>query len=253
MKTMSRLDATIKDWPLPAGVRAASTTRAGGVSTGPWSSLNLGLHVGDNPERVALNRARLRQALALPSEPVWLDQVHGARVVELCGGEQRVEADASFTRQAGVVCVVMTADCLPVLFTDLDGRAVAAAHAGWRGLAAGVLEATVACFDHPARVSAWLGPAIEPGAFQVGDEVREAFVAGDPGAVVAFEADDEGRWSMDIYRLARRRLQRAGVGRIHGGGRATHGEPEQYFSYRRDGITGRMASLVWINEECADE
>lgn len=243
----------MRDWQLPPGVRAASTTRAGGASDGNWASLNLALHVQDDPAHVEANRERLVRALGLPSEPVWLNQVHGTQVAMLQGGEAAPEADAAFTRVPGVVCTVMTADCLPVLFADIDGRAVAAAHAGWRGLASGVLEATLECFDDPSRVTAWLGPAIGPRAFQVGDAVREAFIAHDPAAKTAFEADDTGRWLADIYQLARQRLSAAGVGQTRGGGSCTFSEPERYFSYRRDRITGRMASLIWIEEETASE
>ncbi len=253
MKTMNPIDATIGDWHPPAGVRAASTTRAGGVSHGNWDSLNLGSHVGDNPADVLENRRRLAASLHLPSEPAWLKQVHGTLVAELQGGESGLEADAAFTRNPGVVCAVLSADCLPVLFADRRGRAVAAAHAGWRGLAAGVLEATLARFQDPARVSVWLGPAIGPRAFQVGDEVRQAFMASDPAAAAAFEADVGGRWRADIYRLARQRLAAAGVTRISGGGSCTYSQRDRFFSYRRDGITGRMASLIWIDAETANE
>jgi len=244
---MNSINATIADWHLPAGVRAASTTRAGGVSRGNWASLNLALHVGDDPADVSENRRRLAEALRLPSPPAWLNQVHGTVVPVLHGGESGLEADAAFSCTPGVVCVVMTADCLPVLFVDIDGGAVAAAHAGWRGLAAGVLEETLARFEDPARVAVWLGPAIGPGAFQVGDEVRQAFMASDPAAAAAFEADVGGRWRADIYRLARQRLAAAGVTRISGGGSCTYSQRDRFFSYRRDGITGRMASLIWID------
>lgn len=253
MKTTNSIDAGIGDWCPPASVRAASTNRRGGVSRGNWSSLNLGSHVGDNPADVLENRRRLAASLHLPSEPAWLKQVHGTLVAELQGGETGLEADAAFTCKPGVVCAVLTADCLPVLFADLRGRAVAAAHAGWRGLAAGVLEETLARFEDPARVVVWLGPAIGPGAFQVGAEVREAFVAPDPAAAAAFEADAGGRWRADIYRLAQQRLAAAGVTCSSGGGSCTFEQQDRFFSYRRDGITGRMASLIWIDGETANE
>ncbi len=253
MTTMPAIEAGIRDWPLPPGVRAASTTRAGGFSSGHWASLNLAQHVQDDPARVKANREHLVRALRLPSEPVWLHQVHGTRVAILQGGERNLEADAAFTRVPGVVCAVMSADCLPVLIADRGGQAVAAAHAGWRGLAGGVLEATLGCFQDPARLTVWLGPAIGPRAFQVGDEVREAFVAHDPAAEEAFQADGDGRWLADIYHLARQRLRAAGVVRIQGGGRCTLSESERYFSYRRERITGRMASLIWFEEETANE
>ena len=253
MTDSNPIEPLLPDWEPAAGVRAASTTRWGGVSEGRWASLNLARHVGDDPARVALNRQRLAARLGLPSDPVWLNQVHGAGVAVLNGGETGMDADAAFTRTPGVVCAVMTADCLPVLFSDPGGRAVAAAHAGWRGLAAGILEQTLACFDDPGRVSAWLGPAIGPGAFEVGEEVRQVFLASDPEAEEAFRPGARGRWLADIYHLARQRLRRAGVVRVSGGGYCTYRDAEAFFSYRRDGITGRMASLIWLDEEVAGE
>ncbi len=241
------------DWPAPPGVRAVSTSRNGGVSRAPWDSLNLGDHVDDRPRDVRENRRRLREALDLPAEPVWLRQVHGRGVAVLRGGERTPEADAAFTRVPGVVCAVLTADCLPVLFADTRGGAVAAAHAGWRGLAGGVLESTLGCFDDPGRVLAWLGPAIGPEAFEVGDEVRAAFADIQPEAAAAFRPHRPGRWLADIYALARLRLARAGLGRVFGGGHCTWREAGRFFSYRRDGITGRMASMIWFDEEHAGE
>lgn len=232
------------DWPAPARVRACMTTREGGVSASPWTSFNLGDHVGDDPAHVAANRARLRESL--PGEPGWLRQVHSARVVEL-GRDVDPEADAAFTRTPGQVCAVLTADCLPVLFCDRAGSVVAAAHAGWRGLANGVLEATVASMGvPPGEILAWLGAAIGPQAFEVGDEVRAAFVSRHPAATAAFVPHAPGKWLADIYALARIRLGSAGVRSIHGGGRCTFTEAETFYSYRRDGVTGRMASLVWL-------
>jgi len=221
------------------------TTREDGVSGSPWASLNLGDHVGDDPLHVAANRARLRQQL--PAEPGWLKQVHSARVVEL-GRDAEREADAAFSRQAGQVCAVLTADCLPVLFCDRAGSVVAAAHAGWRGLAGGVLEATVAAMQvPPGEVLAWMGAAIGPQAFEVGDDVRAAFVAQHPEAATAFESQPtSGKWLADIYRLARIRLNRIGVQAIYGGGRCTFNEADRFYSYRRDGVTGRMATLIWL-------
>jgi hypothetical protein len=223
------------------------TTRTGGVSQQPWSSLNLGDHVGDDQAHVAANRARLREQL--PAEPGWLRQVHSARVVEL-GREANPEADAAFTRQAGQVCAVLTADCLPVLFCDRAGSVVAAAHAGWRGLAGGVLEATVAAMRvPPGEILAWMGAAIGPQAFEVGSEVREIFVGQHAEADKAFlqhPASAPGKWLADIYQLARIRLERAGVQAIYGGGRCTFTEADCFYSYRRDGVTGRMASLIWL-------
>jgi YfiH family protein len=234
----------LPDWPAPPNVKGLMTTRVGGVSVAPWASLNLGDHVGDDPAHVAANRARLRAQL--PAEPGWLRQVHSARVAEL-GRDANPEADASFTREKGKVCAVLTADCLPVLFCDRAGSVVAAAHAGWRGLAGGVLEATVEAMQVPAgEILAWMGAAIGPQAFEVGDDVRDAFVAQHPEAAAAFVQHAPGKWLADIYALARTRLAAAGVPSIHGGGRCTYSEAETFYSYRRDGVTGRMASLVWL-------
>jgi YfiH family protein len=240
----------VPDWPAPPAVRSLVTTRCGGVSKPPYGTFNLGLHVGDDPAAVAANRARLRGVV--PAGPFWLEQVHGIEVVPADkGGGAPVCADASVTRKAGVVCTVMTADCLPVLFCNDDGTVVAAAHAGWRGLAAGVLEATLAAMAvEPGRIMAWLGPAIGPTAFEVGEEVRVAFLASDPGAQEAFASSEmEGKWFADIFTLARRRLIRAGVGRdrIHGGGVCTVLENERFYSYRHETVTGRFASLVWLD------
>ena len=234
----------LPDWAAPARVKSLMTTRAGGVSQAPWAGLNLGDHVDDDPAHVAANRARLRQQL--PGEPGWLRQVHSARVVEL-GREPDPEADAAFTRERGQVCAVLTADCLPVLFCDRAGSVVAAAHAGWRGLAAGVLEASVAALQcEPADILAWLGPAIGPKVFEVGEEVREAFVSDLPVAVTAFVPGQPGKWLADIYELARLRLARVGVRQVHGGGLCTYTDAERFYSFRRDKTTGRMASLIWL-------
>ena len=235
------------DWPAPASVRCASTTRTGGVSEPPYDSLNLAVHVGDAAPAVAENRARLRRHLQLPGEPLWLEQVHGCRVVDVSGAGECTAADASVSRERGRVCVVMTADCLPVLFCDRAGTEVAAAHAGWRGLAAGVLEATVDTLGSPPdTLMAWLGPAIGPGAFEVGAEVREAFTAVHPQAADAFVARPDGRWLADIYALARIRLQAAGVVDVYGGGYCTFSDPQRFYSFRREPVTGRMASLIWL-------
>lgn len=235
----------LPDWPAPPNVKSLMTTREGGVSSAPWASLNLGDHVGDDPAHVAANRARLRAQL--PAEPGWLRQVHSARVAEL-GRDANPEADASFTREQGQVCAVLTADCLPVLFCDRAGSVVAAAHAGWRGLADGVLEATVAAMQvPPGEILAWMGAAIGPRAFEVGDEVREAFIRRHAEAAAAFVPQPApGKWLADIYQLARIRLGHAGVQAVYGGGRCTFSEAERFYSYRRDGVTGRMASLVWL-------
>lgn len=240
-------DWLVPGWPAPPAVQVVTTTRRGGVSRGPWTSMNPADHVGDAPADVAANQARLRERLALPAEPVWLQQVHGVRVVDAGRAGERPEADAAWTAQPGVVCAVLTADCLPVVFADRAGRCVAAAHAGWRGLAAGVLEATVRSLPVPPRdLLAWLGPAIGPAAFEVGGEVREAFLARDARTGSAFAPGVDGRWFADLYLLARQRLAACGVGDIYGGGWCTFRDAGRFYSYRRDGITGRMATLAWL-------
>jgi YfiH family protein len=235
-------DFVVPDWPAPARVKALVTTRAHG---------NLADHVGDEKSAVAVRRAALRARL--PAEPLWLTQVHGTRCVAAEGAAAGVEADASFARSANYVCAVLTADCLPILFCDDAGTAVAAAHAGWRGLAAGVVESTVAAMAlPPGRLMAWLGPAIGPAAFEVGDDVRAAFTADDPGTQVAFAARPDDKWLCDLYALARRRLARLGVSRVFGGGHCTWTETALFYSYRRERTTGRMASLVWLGNRTID-
>ena len=236
----------VPDWPAPPRVRSLLTTRHGGVSRGAFASLNLGDHVGDDPLSVAENRRRL--ASRLGTRPVWLNQVHGTLALD--AGQVlsvlRPEADASFARQPDVACAVMTADCLPVLLCDKTGSVVAAAHAGWRGLLAGILERTVAAMACPGdELLVYLGPAIGPQAFEVGDEVRAAFVAANAQDDIAFKPQDS-KWLADIYLLARRRLARLGVDAVFGGDCCTVKEPERFFSYRRDGLTGRMASMIWL-------
>jgi hypothetical protein len=237
----------VPQWPAPQGVAACSSTRVGGVSLPPYDSLNLGAHCGDNLEHVDENRKRLFAAGALPSNPVWLEQVHGKDVLRLHGGSYPSKrADASYSNTAGLVCAVMTADCLPVLFCNRDGTEVAAAHAGWRGLCEGVLEETVACFaDKPENIMAWLGPAIGPDAFEVGPEVREAFMAKDANANRAFRPVGE-KFYANIYELARQRLANVGVDSVYGGDHCTLSQKDDFFSYRRDRTTGRMASFVWL-------
>ncbi|QLG86802.1 peptidoglycan editing factor PgeF [Chitinibacter bivalviorum] len=233
------------NWPAPANVKALQTTRLGGVSLPPFGSFNLGSHVSDLPEHVAANRALLTQAL--PQAPAWLNQVHGVDVVDAASVTSPIDADASYTRQRGAVSVVMTADCLPLLFCDRAGTVVAAAHAGWRGLCNGVIEATVAKMDCPASdILVWLGPAIGPSAFEVGDEVRAAFMAIDEQAEQAFVAQGGGKWLANIYLLAHQRLHTLGITAIYGGDQCTVTQAETYFSYRRDGQTGRLASLIWL-------
>ncbi len=239
-------DWLIPEWPAPAAVRAVFTTRHGGVSASPYHSLNLGMHVGDRPAAVQRNRERLVRELALPAPPRWLEQVHGRAVVEAGTAPVGCEADASFARTPGVVCAVLTADCLPLLLCDRDGSCVAAVHAGWRGLAGGVIEAALERMAiDPARLLAWLGPAIGPQHFQVGPEVRQRFLEEQPEAEPAFLPQGE-RWLADIYALARLRLRRQGVTAIHGGRWCTYRQQELFFSYRRDGVTGRMAGLIWL-------
>ncbi|WP_028449571.1 peptidoglycan editing factor PgeF [Chitinibacter tainanensis] len=233
------------NWPAPARVRALQTTRLGGHSLPPYASLNLGQHVGDDPQQVAANRAIV--AAACGSQPRWLNQVHGVAVVDAAEITQPVDADASYSRALGVVSVVMTADCLPLLFCDRAGTVVASAHAGWRGLCNGVIEATVAKMACPAsEILVWLGPAIGPNAFEVGDEVRAAFMATDPQAELAFKKQEGGKWLADIYLLAHQRLHTLGITAIYGGDQCTVTQAETYFSYRRDGQTGRLASLIWL-------
>ena len=242
------VETLIPAWPAPPGVRALQTLRRGGCSKAPWDSFNLGDHVGDVPEHVNTNRAALRQLL--PADPLWLKQVHGTVAVDAGNCPNFSTGDASFTRQTNQVCAVMTADCLPVLFCDPAGSVVAAAHAGWRGLLDGVLEETVNSMSvSPEEIIVWLGPAIGPASFEVGDEVRAAFLAKFDEAGKAFVAHAPGKWLADIYQLARQRLNRAGVFEISGGDACTLRDPENYFSYRRDGVTGRMASLIWLADK----
>ena len=238
------------DWPAPARVRAAVTTRTGGVSTGGYASLNLASHVGDDPAAVAENRARLQKLLGDAPPVQWLTQVHGCGVVDALPDGVTREGDASLTDQPGVVCGVLTADCLPVLFCDRAGTRVAAAHAGWRGLAGGVLEATLARLAvPPGEVLAWLGPAIGPHHFEVGPEVREAFLGG-PGArealQAAFRPGQGDRWMADIFALARARLAAVGVDAVYGGGLCTVSDAARFYSFRREPESGRFASLIWL-------
>lgn len=233
----------------------------GGVSAAPYASLNLGAHVGDSAAAVAENRRRLRAAAGLPAEPAWLAQVHGTRVIDLdAEGDFDATAprpwgpaDAAFTRRRGRVCAILTADCLPLLLAAESGDLVAAVHAGWRGLAGGVIEATVRALQiapalraAPETLMAWLGPAIGPQHFEVGVEVREALLKDDLGAEGAFAPNARGRFFADLYMLAHRRLSALGVGRIYGGGQCTYAEGDRYFSHRRDGVTGRQASMIWL-------
>ncbi len=237
-------DWIIPDWPVPGNVKAVITSRAGGESRGPFTSLNLGLRTGDDPERVAANRARL--CAALPQEPKWLHQVHGCGVVDADTLSETPRADASFARCVGTVCAVTIADCIPVLLTDRAGTVVAVAHAGWRGLVRGVIENTVKALGRdPGGLLAYLGPGIGPCAFEVGADVREAFLACDQEAAAAFTPHAPSKWLADLFLLARQRLRFAGVESIHGGGICTYSDAARFFSCRRDRKTGRMAALIW--------
>jgi hypothetical protein len=238
-------DWLVPGWNAPAHVRAFVTTRAGGVSRGEYASMNLGYSSGDDAGRVERNRTIVREHL--PSDPRWMKQVHGTHAAHIDRSDDVPTADAAVTSQAGRVAVVLTADCMPLFFCDDTGTRVAAAHAGWRGMAAGVIESTVQAMQaDAARVMAWMGPAIGPDAFEVGPEVREAFLAVDPAAHEAFRAHTPGKFMADLYALARRRLARAGVTRIHGGGFCTYHEPQRFFSYRRVKASGRMGAFIWI-------
>jgi YfiH family protein len=234
------------NWPAPANVKTLQTTRYGGISAAPYGTLNLGSHVGDAPHAVARNRQLLEPLM--PSEPVWLEQVHGTAVANADLASCLPRADACIARHRGAVCVVMTADCLPILLCDEAGTVVGAAHAGWKGLAAGIIEATVKAMEvEPQQLMAWLGPAIGQEAFEVGAEVRAAFIAHQAQAAVAFIAHGEqGKYHADLYLLARQRLQSLGITRIHGGDFCTYQQQDKFFSYRRDGVTGRMGTFIWL-------
>jgi len=240
-------DWIVPEWPAPRNIRALITTRDGGVSAGPYASFNLGLQTGDDPQAVAQNRARLRGLL--PQDPKWLKQVHGTAVVDADTLTTTPDADASVARLPGTVCAIMIADCMPVLLCDERGTLVAATHAGWRGLAGGVIENTVerlvAAGAATENLLAYLGPAIGPSAFEVGADVYSAFVARDPLAALAFRPRDSGKWLACLFTLAQQALRRAGVSRVHGGGLCTYSDSRRFFSYRRDKTTGRMAALIW--------
>jgi hypothetical protein len=242
----NRIEFIRPDWPAPAHVRAVTTTRAGGVSRGAYESFNLGDHVGDDPDAVRRNRVLLRDTLGIP-EPSWLKQVHGIDVVEAEFGRSGEVADGSCTEMIGTVCAVLTADCLPVLLCDRQGTKVAALHAGWRGLAAGVIESGVLAMRLPGEeLLAWIGPGIGAESYEVGDDVRDVFVGHDAEAAAAFRQRGAGKWRVDMAALARQRLQGMGVGAVYGGGFCTFHERDRFFSHRRDGVTGRMASLIWL-------
>ena len=240
-------DWLVPAWPAPAHVKALITTRSGGVSAGPYSSFNLGFDTGDHAQAVEANRARLRAVL--PDEPRWLKQVHGTRVIDADIAADRPEADAAVARKRRTVCAILVADCLPVLLTDRAGSLVAAAHAGWRGLAAGVIDNTVAAMTQAGCTAgdllAYIGPGIGPRVFEVGEDVYHAYATRDRDAGAAFVRHASGKWLADLPALARRALTRCGVTRIYGAELCTYSDPVRFYSYRRERITGRMAALVW--------
>ena len=243
------------DWPAPPGVRAVTTTRAGGESPAPYASLNLGTGTGDAPSTVARNRARLRSLLGLAHEPCWLEQVHGPVVVRAARYHRAPRADASVGEPGSPPCAVLTADCLPVVLCDVSGTRVGIAHAGWRGLANRVIASCVDFMDRPVReLFAWLGPAIGPESYEVGPEVRDACLAATPRAEPAFvpSPSHRGRWLADLYAIAAFQLRSMGVSRIYGGGFCTYGDRRRFFSHRRDGTTGRLATLAWIHDASRD-
>ncbi len=238
----------IPDWPVAAKIKAVSSTRFGGVSFAPYDGLNLGMHVGDDSRLVAQNRAQLIAQAQMPSAPVWLNQTHSTVVAHITvPTSEMIDADGVFTSQPGVVCSAMTADCLPILLADRQGTQVAAVHAGWRGLANGIVENALRYFS--GDVLAWLGPAIGPAAFEVGDDVRQAFISQHPQAHLAFTPGKQaGKWWANMPLLATQRLQRQGVTAVYGGDLCTYQDPTRFYSYRRDGVTGRQASFIWIDE-----
>lgn len=238
----------IPHWPAPANIKALTTTRRGGCSQAPFDSFNLGLHVGDNTIDVLANRCRLQKMAQLPDRPKWLQQVHGDQVVDAAVLGEPVAADASFSTKASTVCVVMTADCLPIILCNKQGSFVAAIHAGWRSLANGIIENTVTKYcDNSNDLLAWLGPCIGPKHFEVGTEVREQFINNDEKASVAFKAQQD-KWLADLQLLAQQRLQDLGIQAIYHHQACTFSDPSEYFSYRREGNTGRMATMIWIAE-----
>ncbi|MFZ7316700.1 peptidoglycan editing factor PgeF [Avibacterium avium] len=243
------MDALKPNWTAPANIHAFTTLRQGGVSQAPYDSFNLGDHVGDDKNSVKTNRTLLVEQFHLPQFPLFLNQTHSTRVIRLPYDGNNLDADAVYTNQPNQVCLVMTADCLPVLFTNQQGTEVAAAHAGWRGLCDGVLEQTIQQFQaEPQEIIAWLGPAIGQKSFQVGEEVRQQFIAQDPNAAQAFVPDsiEQGKYLADLYHIARLRLNKLGISQISGGEHCTYLEKTAFFSYRRDKQTGRMASLIWF-------
>jgi polyphenol oxidase len=250
-------DWILPDWPSPKNIKAIFTTRKGGVSkniNGVYASFNLAAHVNDNPDAVLQNRIRLRQLL--PNDPCWLTQVHGSHPFWVDSQCKELEGDAAMSRQSGVVCAVLVADCLPVFLCDTAGSVVAIAHAGWRGLVGGIIENTInemRKFSQSDQIIAWLGPAIGPDYFVVGDEVRQVFVEYDHQAESAFmRGKTEGKWHANLFDLARHRLADNGVSQVYGGDICTFSDATRFYSYRRDGVTGRMAGLLWIAQSSND-
>lgn len=236
------------DWPAPTQIKAFTTTRIGGFSSAPYNTLNLGKDVGDDLINVEKNRALLQKQLQLPSEPLWLKQTHGIDVVQAESQHPYVNADASFTLQKNIVCTVQTADCLPILICDRAATCVAAIHAGWKGLVAGIIEATIKTIKIPGKeLLVWLGPAIGPQTFEVGRDVYEKFTLHDSNATAGFKQINTEKWLANIYLLATQRLHACGVDAIYGGNFCTYTDKENFFSYRRDKTTGRMNTLIWIS------
>ncbi len=237
----------IPDWPAPKHIKAFSTTRLNGFSQSPYDSFNLAYSVGDDIENVSLNREHLKKILNLPSDPLWLSQIHSTVIYKVDQETMPKNADGSFTTNQNKVCVVMTADCLPILLCDVSGTQIAAVHAGWRGLADGVVESALNCFNHSQeKIIAWIGPAIGPKYYEVGDDVRNKFLEINSDFNKAFQTHNQAKWLADMNLLARMRLQKAGVSAIFSENLCTFSDAERFYSYRRDGITGRMASLIWI-------
>ena len=244
---MNDIELIVPDWPAPGNVRACATTRVGGVSQQEFTSLNLAGHVGDRDDDVAENRKRLRTFAGLPAEPRWLQQVHGNRVADLSTEPMPTAADASVSNTPGQVCAILTADCLPVLLCSIDGKQIAAVHAGWQGLAGGVIEAALNKMSRDGRqLLAWLGPAIGPAAYQVGANVRQAFIEKSQASAAFFAGDGPGHWKMDLYGLARHKLEAHGVD-VFGGAFCTFTDSQRFFSYRRDDRCGRQASMIWLD------
>lgn len=244
----ARVSCIEAEWPAPSWVRAVTTTRRGGTGAPPFAGLNLADHVGDRPEVVASNRSLLKECLRLPNEPHWLDQRHGTTIVRSPFTPTNSKADGACTEQAGIVCAVLTADCVPVLLCDHEGTCVAAVHAGWRGLLSGVVQSALLTLQRPGdQILAWLGPAIGPQSYEVGADVRKAFLTTINTASEVFVPHRPGYWLTDLYGLVRHHLWQHGISKIYGGSYCTFSDPENFFSHQRDGTTGRMASLIWLD------